>query len=347
MSKFFHPHHTLRGPILSIALLFALLSVPALAADGQRGWAEPAPNAAPGKVIYLTFDDGPRNPFTQQVLDVLAKYNAKATFFVIGQQAAAQPEMIETIYAAGHGLANHTYSHRSLLGASWETFQNDVESGRNALAAYNTICVRPPYGKVDGNTGAFAAKLGYHVVLWSIDPRDWALPGADAIASRVVNKAYPGAIVVLHDGGGDRSQTVAALDTILARLSEQGYTFAAMCRDGATPPPLIGPGFGGEAGSVNGIKTPASGSAVSGLIPVAGVAGHPDFQKWQLDLLLFGDEAQTIFLSLGETPLPAVGELFQWNSALYPDGSHKLRLRVVRKDGNYDEYFTPVTIANK
>jgi peptidoglycan/xylan/chitin deacetylase (PgdA/CDA1 family) len=345
MSKSFHPRNVLRVSILSIGLLFSLITAPVWAAGAQIGWAEPTPDTAPGKVIYLTFDDGPRNPYTQQMLDVLAKYNAKATFFVIGRQAAAQPELIEGIYAAGHGLGNHTYNHRSLPGLGWEAFQSDVEEGRNALAAYNTVCMRPPYGKVDGNTSAFAAKMGYHVVLWSIDPHDWALPGADAIAGRVVSKAYPGAIVVLHDGGGDRSQTVTALDTILARLSEQGYTFASMCRDGAAPPPLTGFHSGGAVGP-NGIKTPASDSIASGTILVTGVAVSSEFQKWQLDLLPFGNEAQTVFLALGETSLPTASELLQWNTALYPNGSHLLRLRVVRKDGNYDEFMTPVTISN-
>lgn len=303
--------------------------------------------ASGDKLIYLSFDDGPRSPFTQQILDVLAKYNAKATFFVIGRQAAAQPEMIRTIYDAGHSVANHTYNHRSLLGLGWDTFRDEVAGAANAIGEHSSNCLRPPYGRVDANTAKFAASLDYHLVTWTVDPRDWTQPGADVIANRVINSAYPGAVVVLHDGGSDRSQTVAALETILARLSEQGYTFAAMCRDGAPPPPMVSPMFAASAGAgINGISAPAANSSVSGLVPIIGAAVHPEFSKWQIDFLPFGDESQANFLAFGESSVAEPGELFAFNTTLFPNGSHKLRLRVVRTNGNYDEYFTPVTIEN-
>lgn len=305
-------------------------------------------NAASGdKLIYLSFDDGPYAPFTQQILDVLAKYNAKATFFVVGRQAAAQPEMIRTIYDAGHSVANHGYNHRSLRGLGWETFRDEVVGARDALGEHGSSCLRPPYGRIDANTAAFAAKLDQYLVTWTVDPRDWAQPGAEAIANRVINSAYPGAIVVLHDGGGDRSQTVAALETILARLSEQGYTFAAMCRDGAPPPPMISPMFVASAGAgINGISAPAANSTVSGLVSIVGAAVHPEFSKWQIDFLPFGNEDQANFLAFGESSVAQPAELFALDTTLFPNGAHRLRLRVVRTNGNYDEYFTPVTVEN-
>jgi peptidoglycan/xylan/chitin deacetylase (PgdA/CDA1 family) len=299
------------------------------------------------KVIYLSFDDGPRAPFTQQILDVLAKYNAKATFFVIGRQAAAQPEMIRTLYDAGHSVANHTYNHRSLRGLDWDTFRDEVAGAANAIGEHSSNCLRPPYGRVDANTSKFAASLDHYLVTWTLDPRDWTQPGADVIANRVINSAFPGAVVVLHDGGGDRSQTVAALETILARLSEQGYSFAAMCRDGAPPPPMISPGFAAPAvAGTNGISAPAANSTVSGLVAIVGAAVHPEFSKWQIDFLPFGNEAEANFLAFGESSVAEPGELFTFNTTLFPNGAHKLRLRVVRTNGNYDEYFTPVTIEN-
>jgi peptidoglycan/xylan/chitin deacetylase (PgdA/CDA1 family) len=85
--------------------------------------------------------------------------------------------------------------------------------------------LRPPYGATDANTRQYAADAGYAVVLWDIDPQDWRRPGAKVIADHVVREAYPGAIVLMHDGGGDRAQSVAALETILRELSQKGYVF--------------------------------------------------------------------------------------------------------------------------
>jgi len=184
----------------------------------------------PGK-IALTFDDGP-SPYTSQVLDRLQRYEAKATFFVIGRLAQAQPELLQRIETAGHTLGNHTYDHRSLRGLTEEAFDQAVEETQVVLGEHTSKCLRPPYGSTDAHTVAYAAKLGYALVLWTVDPRDWRRPGAAVIARHVVTHAAPGAIVVLHDGGGDRSQTVAALEIILRQLTAQGYHFAALCQEG-------------------------------------------------------------------------------------------------------------------
>jgi peptidoglycan/xylan/chitin deacetylase (PgdA/CDA1 family) len=181
-------------------------------------------------VLYLTFDDGPADPrWTPQVLDVLAAYDARATFFVLGQQAARFPELIEAEVAAGHTVANHTFDHRTLDGIGREAFLEEIRRTEQALGEVGTRCLRPPYGATDAYTRAYAAELGYQVVLWHIDTEDWRRPGADAIADSVLDAARPGAIVLFHDGGGDRSQTTAALRTILPTLAEQGYTFEVVC----------------------------------------------------------------------------------------------------------------------
>lgn len=181
-------------------------------------------------VVYLTFDDGPHAPYTQQLLDLLAQYNAKATFFVVGRAAQSHPEMIRAIYEAGHGVGNHSWSHRKLVGLSEKTFTEEIASTQNVIGGYAAACMRPPYGATDASTYTHSTHLGYAVVLWSIDPVDWKRPGAQAIANHVLSRVFPGAIVVLHDGGGDRSQTVAAVEIILRELSAQGYTFRAYCR---------------------------------------------------------------------------------------------------------------------
>jgi peptidoglycan/xylan/chitin deacetylase (PgdA/CDA1 family)/heat shock protein HslJ len=191
------------------------------------------PTAAPGveNVVYLTFDDGPTDPhWTPQVLEVLARHDAKATFFVLGQLAKRYPELIQTQVDAGHSVANHTFDHRTLDGIGREAFFKELEDTEAALGGLGSKCVRPPYGATDAYTRAYAAELGYALVMWNIDTEDWRRPGVDAIVSGVLTDVYPGAILLMHDGGGDRAQTVQALDTILEALGQQGYVFEVVCQ---------------------------------------------------------------------------------------------------------------------
>lgn len=191
---------------------------------------EPAPVSPPGdKVVYLTFDDGPFSVWTEQILAVLARYNARATFFVIGRQVPAYANVIRDAAAMGHTFGNHTYNHARLAGLSRENFTREVLATEQALGPYATKCLRPPEGVIDATAQAYASELGYRVVLWDVDPLDWLRPGAGVIADRVLYNAAPGRVILLHDGGGDRSQTVAALDMILSNLSAQGYRFEPVC----------------------------------------------------------------------------------------------------------------------
>ena len=184
-------------------------------------------------ILYLTFDDGP-SPYTSQVLDLLAEFNAKATFFVIGEQAQARPDLIRAAAAAGHYIANHTLDHADLSTLGYEGFFREVEQTRQILLAAagdlftidrDVHYLRPPYGATDAFTRQYAADLGYAVVLWTVDPQDWRRLGAAQIAAHIIAHAGPGSIVLMHDGGGDRSQTVAALRTVLETFSAQGYSF--------------------------------------------------------------------------------------------------------------------------
>jgi peptidoglycan/xylan/chitin deacetylase (PgdA/CDA1 family) len=184
-------------------------------------------------ILYLTFDDGPSG-FSQQVIDLLANYDAQGTFFVLGQAAKSKPDLIRAMAQGGHYVANHTYSHPSLEGVSQEAFLKEVEDTRQiildiALDLFtldrDVRYLRPPYGALDASSRQYAADAGYAVVLWDIDPQDWRRPGAKVLADHVVREAYPWAIVLMHDGGGDRAQSVAALETILRQLSQQGYVF--------------------------------------------------------------------------------------------------------------------------
>jgi peptidoglycan/xylan/chitin deacetylase (PgdA/CDA1 family) len=185
-------------------------------------------------ILYFTFDDGPHGTFTPQMLDVLAQYGAKGTFFVLGKSAKSNPDLIRAEAQDGHYIANHTYNHPSLPDVSHEKFMEEVEGTKQiildiALDLFSldkdVRYLRPPYGATDANTRQYAADLGYAVVLWDIDPQDWRRPGAKVIADHIVRSAYPGAIVLMHDGGGDRTQSVAALEAALRELDAQGYTF--------------------------------------------------------------------------------------------------------------------------
>lgn len=190
----------------------------------------PTTSARP-KVVYLTFDDGP-SEYTPQVMALLDKYDAKATFFVIGKQVGHAKKTLHAQYAAGHGVANHTWDHQSLRGKSPRQFRNEVYRTSQVIrdaTGHMPICLRPPGGARDKNTAKRAKAYGMKLKLWSVDTYDWKRPGKKAIIARATH-IHDGAVVLMHDGGGDRRQTVAALDTILKDLKAKGFTFRAMCR---------------------------------------------------------------------------------------------------------------------
>lgn len=183
-----------------------------------------------GKAVYLTFDDGPHPINTPQILEVLAEYDAKATFFVVGSLAQGRGELLKSIYDGGHAIGNHTWGHRKLGGADWEIFEREVGATARVLGGYGSRCLRPPYGDVGPNLYANAQEAGYTIVYWSVDSLDWKRQNPERIAEEVLGHVYPGAIVLFHDGGGSRAGTVEALRTILAALTAEGYTFPALCR---------------------------------------------------------------------------------------------------------------------
>ena len=187
-------------------------------------------------VVYLTFDDGPHPTWTPQVLEALARHGAVATFFVLGASVETWPDLVARIVTEGHEAENHTFDHASLDRVDRETFIAEVRDTDRAIheaagdQADPIACLRPPYGAVDASTSALAAELGKAVVLWNVDPQDWRRPGATQIVEHLLANVRPGAILLMHDGGGDRSQTVVALDALLTELTARGYTFALLCQ---------------------------------------------------------------------------------------------------------------------
>ncbi|MCY4163433.1 MAG: polysaccharide deacetylase family protein [bacterium] len=186
-------------------------------------------NIGDGPVMYFTFDDGPHPLYTPQVLDVLARYGVRATFFVIGSLAEQYPAIVQRIHAEGHTLANHTWNHENLAGLPQETFDHTISRTQDLLGAMATPCLRPPYGFIDAFTRDWAANHGLEVVLWNVDPADWRKPPAAEIARHIVQNARDGAVVLLHDGGGHRRQTVLGLETALSELSNHGYRYEPLC----------------------------------------------------------------------------------------------------------------------
>lgn len=181
-----------------------------------------------GNEIHLTFDDGPNAEFTPQILDLLAQYDARAVFFNIGNQVESGADILRRLVDEGHRVGNHTWSHPSLDGISAAGFQDEIGRTQDAIedaTGVRPTCLRPPYGATDGSTRDRAAELGLTVELWNVDPQDWARPGVDAIVSNVIEHAGPGDVVLMHDGGGDRDQTIAALGQILEHFSSRGVSF--------------------------------------------------------------------------------------------------------------------------
>ena len=192
-----------------------------------------APQKSPGgkRVVYLTFDDGP-SAYTDEVLDILTDYGAKATFFVIGENVGDDPSAVQALRRAGMSVQNHTWGHPDLSTLSSGEIRSQVSRTDRAIQAAGggaSTCVRPPYGASSSRVRSVLRDMGKQQMLWTIDTLDWQRPGANRIYRRVVDSVEPGSIVLAHDGGGTREQTVAALPRILATLKDAGYRFRTLC----------------------------------------------------------------------------------------------------------------------
>jgi len=187
--------------------------------------------------IALTFDDGPNPYYTPLILSILQKYNVKATFFCIGRQVAAYPALVKQEYNAGHVIGNHSWSHPDMALLSSASIRLQLVSTSNVIlevTGVQPIFFRPPYGIMSVPVLTQAYHLGLTTVIWNDEARDWQLPGASVIVNRILGLARDGAIMLLHDGGGNRSQTVAALPYIIRGLRSGGFqlvTIAQMMQD--------------------------------------------------------------------------------------------------------------------
>jgi peptidoglycan/xylan/chitin deacetylase (PgdA/CDA1 family) len=172
-------------------------------------------------VVALTFDDGP-SEYTDRYLDVLREKGVPATFFEVGQEMPGREATMRRILAEGDELGDHTMNHVEYPGYS------QIAGAADRIERYTGFrpCLfRPPGGAVDSSVVATAGSLGMKTITWDVDPRDWSLPGTSEIYSNIVNNARPGSIILMHDGGGPRDETLAALPQIIDTLRAKGYGF--------------------------------------------------------------------------------------------------------------------------
>jgi peptidoglycan/xylan/chitin deacetylase (PgdA/CDA1 family) len=225
--------------------------VSAAAAASYAGYASMAPtpqlygrtltHGSDPAQLALTYDDGPNDPHTLHLLDVLARHQAKATFFLIGKYVRQRPEIARAIQAAGHTIGNHTYTHPNLIFVSAARLRQELGDCRKALEdsiGAPAPLFRPPFGGRRPNVLRTARKLGLEPVMWSVTGFDWSAKSSDAIVQKVTRqidsrRAKQSEIVLLHDGGhlafgADRGYTVEATRVLLEKYSAAGKKFVAI-----------------------------------------------------------------------------------------------------------------------
>ena len=189
-----------------------------------------APTPAPttgNKVIALTFDDGP-GPYTEKLLDILDKYDAKATFFLIGSKVSARANTLRRMQSRGHQLGNHSWSHPELNKVSAEQLASEIDQTNNAIkqaVGTKPNIIRPPYGAFNRAVLEQFRQRGMSAVVWSVDTRDWADRNSEIVCSRAVAGARNGAVILMHD---IHQTSVNAVPCILNSLKQQGYSFVTV-----------------------------------------------------------------------------------------------------------------------
>lgn len=181
------------------------------------------------KQVALTFDDGPSR-YTGDVLRTLDRRNVHATFFILGQQVSSGKSALRKMMRDGHEPANHGWSH-GLMGGGGPAATRELKATQKAVrgvTGYTTCVFRPPYGDTGPDLRRRVRALGMTTIIWDVDPLDWRTPGTGAIVGRVVSGTRRGSIILLHDGGGNRSQTAGAIDGIVTRLRRRGFEFVTV-----------------------------------------------------------------------------------------------------------------------
>ena len=211
-----------RALIILLSLVLALYALSSL----YSGAAEP-------KRVALTFDDGPHYKYTAEILDILKKYDVSATFFTVGTNVERYPELVQRELSEGHEVANHTYSHKHMARLTESEFKDEVKGWEDVIYeehGYTSDLFRPPEGILTDSEIQVISELGYDVVLWSIDTRDWAHNRVERIVDTVISDVTDGSVILFHDFVSGDSPTPEALELIIPKLKELGYEFVTVSR---------------------------------------------------------------------------------------------------------------------
>src|SRR6516225_11181845 len=263
---------------LGLIILFWFLG--GLIGQTQEAQPSPAPDETPAKpatyaqahvdqpFIAMTFDDGPSAENTPRPLEMLKQRNIKATFFLIGQNAASNPEIVRRILAEGHEIGNHSWTHPQLSKLSDERVTTEITKTQEAIksaSGFTPTLLRPPYGAITPRQRAWIEnQFGLNIILWSVDPFDWKRPGASVIAQRILSQVRPGAIILSHD---IHKQTVDAMPATLDALAAKGYKFVtvteliAMNKPKPSPTPGVSAGQEGPESVKSGKTKPVTGNS--------------------------------------------------------------------------------------
>ncbi|MDD4346865.1 MAG: polysaccharide deacetylase family protein [Desulfitobacteriaceae bacterium] len=204
-------------------LHYQYLSIPSLVKDPETYYIVRTQE----KVTALTFDDGPDPLYTGTILDILQTKNIKATFFILGQNAKQNPDLMKRILNEGHEIGNHGYSHSYIPNKFIDEL---IDTDKTIFQSLNqqTLYYRPPGGIITKSIVKEVTANGQILTLWSVDSKDWQNPGPKQIEQNVVKNIFPGSIILLHDGGEKREQTIQALTEIIEKLQQQGYRFVTL-----------------------------------------------------------------------------------------------------------------------
>lgn len=235
LNALFERWHTLEAPLAPTAAATVLPDAPAIGSAGS---------------VFLTFDDGPSLEFTPQVVDLLKRYNATAVFFVCGRSVVSHPEIVHMAAQSGQFFGNHSYNHPKLGDAAYEVINGEImgtfDAINNALASDDALksqvtpCMRPPYGNIGSALSSYLAVNGLVTSMWTLDTEDWRGYSPSEIYNFVMESVKPNSVILFHDGGEKRENSVLALGLVLHELTQQGYRFDPFCTKSGMNPLLLG-----------------------------------------------------------------------------------------------------------
>jgi len=188
------------------------------------------------KQLALTYDDGPNDPHTQRLLDVLSRHDVHATFFLVGRYVQQRPDIVRELVKAGHVVGNHTFTHPLLTFKSAQELRSQLENCDRALTdavGEHSNLFRPPFGGRRPAVLRIARRMGLEPIMWNVTGYDWNPTSPEQIERKVVSQVRGGNVILLHDGGhrdfgADRSCTVAATDRLIPRFKSEGYEFVTI-----------------------------------------------------------------------------------------------------------------------